>query len=212
MDTHIFREMIAVIRAEEKRRVSLLTGEDPDFEYERWLSTDEPFVNELCLMVLVTLRHQVERELVKLAARASDDGKEISPREYDEEVQKLRKGRGWNWETIEARLNLESCAGNAPMKALRHLANSYKHDPSMEPDNDLLKFLNLETGDDYARLPESPALREGLATSVGLGKDAGYCDIVGRFVDIASGFLAQAQSHTKARPFKRVPTSLIPAR
>ena len=94
MDTHIFKEMIAVIRAEEERRVSLLTGEDPDFVYERWGSRIEPFVNELCLMVLVALRHQVERELVKLAARASDDGKEISPKEYHKEVQKLRKGRG----------------------------------------------------------------------------------------------------------------------
>jgi hypothetical protein len=204
--------MIAVIRTEEQRRVSLLTGEDPDFEYERWLSTDEPFVNELCLMVLVTLRHQVERELVKLAARASDDGKEISPKEYHAEVQKLRKGRGWNWETIKARLNLESCAGNKRMEVLRLLVNSYKHDFSMEPDNELLNSLKLETGDDYARLPESPALRERLATSVGLGKEAGYCDIVGRFVDIASGFLAEAQSHTKARPVKRVPTSFIPAR
>jgi hypothetical protein len=216
MDTHFLKQMIAVVRAEELRRLSLHTDENLDAENDQWLDTDEPFVNELCLMVLVTLRHQVERELVGLAARASDDGKEISRKEYDEEVRNLRKDKdkrkGWDWGTIKARLNLESCAGNAPMTSLRFLTNSYKHDPSMEPDDELLKSLELETGYEYFRLPESPALRERLATSVGLTKNAGYCAIAEQFIDAASGFLTDAQSHTKVRPFKREPISLVPAR
>jgi hypothetical protein len=67
METGILKEVIAVIRAEQQRRASLLTDEDPNFAYDHWLFKDEPFVNELCLMLLVTLRHHVERELVRLA-------------------------------------------------------------------------------------------------------------------------------------------------
>jgi len=82
METGILKEVIAVIRAEQQRRASLLTDEDPNFAYDHWLFKDEPFVNELCLMLLVTLRHHVERELVRLAARAADEGEEISGQQY----------------------------------------------------------------------------------------------------------------------------------
>jgi hypothetical protein len=75
MEMRILKDIIAVIRAEQQRRESLLTDEEPNFAYDQWLFTDAPFVAELCLMLLVTLRHQVERELARLAARAVGDGK-----------------------------------------------------------------------------------------------------------------------------------------
>lgn len=208
--TPVFKEMIAVIKAEQQRRSSLLTDEDPNFAYDHWLFTDAPFVNELCLMLLVTLRHQVEREMVGLAARAADDGKEISGQQYEEKVKQLRKGNGWDWTEINNRLKPESCEGYASMKALRLLANSYKHDPSMEPNEDLLKLLKLETGVNYAPLPESDSLREGFACFIGLGKDTGYCDIAARFVDIASDFLANVQSRTRVSQVQWGPVSLNP--
>ena len=96
------------------------------------------------------------------------------------------------------------------MKALRLLANSYKHDPSMEPIDELLNKLNLQTGVNYAPLPESDALREGLAELIGLGKDTGYCDIAVRFVDIASDFLGNVQSRTRVSQVKWGPVSLKP--
>jgi hypothetical protein len=204
--------MIDVVRTEERRRLLLLTGENLDSEHDRWLYTDEPFVNELCLMALVALGHQVERELVGLAARASGDANEISPAEYRNEVQKLRTDKGWKWQIIESRLKTESWNGYTSMEVLRKLANLYKHEPSREPDSNLLNLLNLAVTDDYARLQESDALREGLAISVNLGKNVGYCDIVERFVEIAKGFLADGQSRTKIRALKRVGTSLIPRR
>jgi hypothetical protein len=52
METGILKEVIAVIRAEQQRRASLLTDEDPNFAYDHWLFKDEPFVNELCLTSL----------------------------------------------------------------------------------------------------------------------------------------------------------------
>jgi len=210
METDIFKQMIAVIRAEEQRRESLLPDQDPNFAYDKWLFTDAPFINELCLMLLVTLRHQVERELVRLAARAADDGKEILGQQYQEKVKQLQIGKRWDWLEINNRLKPESCEGYAPMEALRLLANSYKHDPSMEPNDDLLKLLKLETGVNYAPLPESNSLREGLAEFIGLGKDTGYCDIAARLVDIASDFLANVQSRTRVSRVHWGPVSLHP--
>lgn len=198
METAILKEMIAVIEAEEQRRSSLLTDKDPNFAYDQWLFTDAPFVNELYLMLLVSLNHQVERELVGLAARAADDGKEISGQQYQEKVKKVNQlGKKGKWKEIKNRLKPESCKEWASMEALRLLANSYKHDPSIEPNDKLLDKLNIETGVNYAPLPESNSLREGLAEFIGLGKDTGYCDIAARFVDIASGFLANVQSRTR---------------
>jgi hypothetical protein len=49
-------------------------------------------LNELCLMFLVTLRHQIERELVWLAALAADGGKVIDEKTYNERVEQLRAG------------------------------------------------------------------------------------------------------------------------
>lgn len=197
METDILKQMIDVIKAEEQRRWSLLTDKDPNFAYDQWLFTDGPFVSELCLMLLVSLRHQVERELVGLAARAADDGKEISGQEYQEKVKQLRKGKGWNWEEINKRLKFKSCEGDVFMEALRLLVNSYKHDPSIEPNEDLLKLLKLKTGVKYAPLPESDSLREGFADFIGIAKDTGYCDITTRFIDIASDFLANVNSRTR---------------
>lgn len=210
METQIFEEMIAVVRDEQQRRSSLLTDEEPDFAYDEWLFTDAPFVNELCLVLLVALWHEVERELVKLAAQAGHDGKEISGKEYEEEVQKLRKGKGWDWTTINDSLKLKSCGQYKPVEALRFLANSYKHDPWNEPDVKLLQLLKLETGAKYAALPESPGLQEGLAAFMGLGKEAAYCDIVEGFLDVASGFIAEIRSHTKVSAVRRGPTSFNP--
>ena len=143
MKPGILKEMIAVIRAEQQRRASLLTEENSNFAYDQWLFTDEPFVNELCLMLLVTLRHQVERELVSLGARSGGEEAEINGQQYQEKVEQLRKGKGWDWKEIEDRLELKFCEGYEAMEALRFLANSYKHDPSMEPSEELMQLLNL---------------------------------------------------------------------
>ena len=79
----------------------------------------------------------------------------------------------------------------------------------MEPNKDLLKLLDIKTGVNYAPLPESPSLRERLATFIGLGKDTAYCDIAELFVDIASEFLEKVKNQTKLSQFKRERVSLI---
>jgi hypothetical protein len=208
MESNVLKEVIAVIRGEQKRRASIIKGEGEDFAYDQWQFIDKPFVNELCLMLLVTLRHQVERELVSLAARAAQKDEEISGEQYRENVDQLRKGKGWNWHEIINRLQTESIEQYPIMEALRLLANSYKHDPSMSPDKDLLRLLDLTTEKRYASLPESDLFQGGLAVFIGLGEDADYCDIAERFVNIASEFTSTVQSRIKLSRVKRGPISL----
>ena len=90
MGSKIAKEMIGVIKAEKRRRSDQLEDEDPDAAYDQWLFTDEPFINEMCLMVLVALHHQVERELVFLAARANV-GPTITRQRYQQNVKDQRE-------------------------------------------------------------------------------------------------------------------------
>jgi hypothetical protein len=216
VDKRISRDMISVIRTEKERRNSILKGLDQNIEYDQWLFTDAPFICELCLMFLVTLRNQIERELVGLAARADAGANEISGREYKEKVTQLRKTNsrgesiGWNWDEIDRRLKFKSCDKYKFIEALRLLSNLYKHDTSMMPDEKLLKLLQLPTGVNYASLSESDALQEGFANFLGLGNDADYCDIADRFVDLASDFLAIVKSQTTLCEVKWGAVSLNP--
>jgi hypothetical protein len=210
------KEMIEVIRKEERRRAVLLSEEDPDFVRDRWLFIEEPFVNEMCLMLLLALRHLLEREMVSLAARALDNKAEISREEYEQEIENLRIERKskridqWDMKKIEKRLNLKVQKGYKSIEALRLLVNCYKHDPSMVPDRRLLDWLEIQTGIKYAPLPESDSLREGLAVFIGLSKDATYCDIAERFLDIATEFLLSIESRTELSEVRGGRVSLNP--
>jgi hypothetical protein len=192
MESGIWKEMISVIRTEEQRRALLLRDEDPEAAYDQWLFKDEPFVNELCILLLVGLRHQVERELVGLGALAANEGQEIEGSQYSENVAQLRKGRSWDWKEIGTRLKLTSSEEYRFMEALRLLVNSYKHDHSAGPAEDLKQLLDLPKVN-YAALPESSLLRERLAVFIGLGENVTYCDVAERFVDIAVSFLRKVK-------------------
>jgi hypothetical protein len=210
MDSRLAKSIIEVIRQEKNRRASLLKGENPDFADDQWLFRDLPFIAELCLMLLVALRHQVERELIGFAACAADGGNEISPQQYHKRVDELRRGGQWDWKNIEPRLKLKSCIGEEQIEALRLLANCYKHDTSKEPDEKLLKLLGLQTGVRYAQLPESEGLREGLAVFTGLDKDADYCEIAETFTDIVDCFLTDVRKKNKLSRVKWGAASLRP--
>jgi hypothetical protein len=89
-------------------------------------------------MILVTLRHELERELIKIAARIGDH--EISGQKYqanvEEERAQLRKKDGWKRLGRKLKLHeLNGHDGSKYVEALRVLANSYKHGPAMEPES-----------------------------------------------------------------------------
>jgi hypothetical protein len=195
MDASVAKGMINLIRAEKQRRYACLAEEDPESAYDRWLCADEPIFNELCLMLLVAIRHQLEGELVLLRARVTNDGKDIDGEQYQKHVAdqgKLLKRHGW--ERLTAALNLDCFAEwKTSMETLRLLANCCKHSPSHDPDKLLLEHLGLNADDNYAPLPESRCFREGLAESVDLQRDADYCDIAAQMLKLTEEFLAKVQ-------------------
>jgi hypothetical protein len=204
MDFKTAAEVIGVIRAERQRRLERLRDEDPDISYDLWLFTDEPFVNEMCLMLLVALRHRVERALISFAARAKA-GSTISHAQYQQNVANQQKlfGRKDGWAHLVATLKLRpSPECQKAMETLRLLANSYKHQATQEPSKPLLKHLGLPLVPPepmvvgYMPLPESHSFRQGLAVSVDLSKEADYCTIAEKFVDLANRFVDDAQHGT----------------
>ena len=63
------RRLLATIRAELEQRALQADEESRagnPWIREAWDGEDEPFVNEMCLLLLVWTRHQVERQLVSL--------------------------------------------------------------------------------------------------------------------------------------------------
>jgi hypothetical protein len=216
MDGKMAKEVIAVIRTERKRRLERLKNEDSDAAEAQWLFTDNPFIHEVCLMVLVGLRHQVERELISLAAcvaARTSIGQTITLKQYQKHVTKqqeqLRKRGGWP--KLMATLNPKSSAEERSMKTLRLLANCLKHASGQKPNKTLLKHLGLLPKPKghlivgYMPVPESDAFRESLAKSVNLPQDADYCMIAEKFVDLANKYLEDVRKNTNPA---RVRTSL----
>ena len=194
MDTRILKEIIALIRKEQEQRSSLLCAEDHDYINDYWPHFDDRFLNELCLMFMVTLRHKVEREINRLVARAVPNDKEISNQQCQERTKQPRKGKEY-WKGIKKRLTPESCDKWDKLDVLPLLANSYKHDLLTKPGCELLEKLQLNPQLPYARLPESREFLKGLAKFSGLDEEkADYCDIAERFVDISNDVIEEIQS------------------
>src|SRR5215469_16128627 len=150
MDSNLINTTVDLLKTTLRQRAEKakeLEHEDAGLAYERWKFYDLPFVNELCLMLLVAVWHQVEREVVNMAARVTQDGKMISREQFltnlREERERFRKHKTKK-EVIE-KLELESFdEWRSSMKTLNTLANCYKHDPSKEPDKELISRLNLD--------------------------------------------------------------------
>jgi hypothetical protein len=206
MDRNIAKEVINAIRSERQRRSDRLQDEDAEAAYEQWLFTDEPFINEMCLMVLVALRHQVERELAMIAGRTSAEPT-MTIKQYQQNVRSQRERllKQSGWACLVATLNLKSFPEwGKSMETLRLLANCLKHEPWQEPDEKLLKHLKLPTAAElkrpvvgYMPLPESRCFREGLAASLDLPRDADYCAITEKFVDLVGRFLEDVKRNTR---------------
>jgi hypothetical protein len=204
MERSVGNDVLRLIRAEKDRRQALLTDEQPEIAFEHWWSVDEPFLNELCLMLLVARRHQVEKELVHFAARVTADGTAIDRKLYPKKVKAERdRIRKCGWKGVIAKLKLSSSTEwDSSMKTLQLLANCYKHDPSGKPDEELLEHLKLDKKLHYMSLAESPKFRAGLALSVGLPGDADYCEIAEEFLSLADQFLGHVQKGLVLSPFK----------
>jgi hypothetical protein len=217
MDGDVAKDILDTIRREKKRRVARLEREDSDYAYDLWQARDEPFLNELCLMMLISIHHDVERRLVKLAARFTGDEKRtVNADTYKRRVRHERqllhaKGKG----KLIAKLKLNSFPDwNGAMRTLQLLANCLKHSPSLTPDRPLLRHLKLPLVPgrrptvSYAPLPESAIFRERLAISLKLPKHADYCDIIEEFLTRSEQFLKNVEKQKGVSPVKFGPVSL----
>lgn len=205
MDLRLPKSIIGLIRQEQERRASLLREQDPDFAYDQWLFVDGPFIAELCLMALLALRHQLERELLHMAARATGNDAGLSPQEYLKAIESLER----HSDRIAERLKLQSLADWKEIEILRLLVNCYKHDSSKGAGDRLLALLNLKRDKSYAELPESDAVRKGLAVFIRLDSEADYCDIVEKFIDIVSRFLEDVRKQNALARVNWPPVSLV---
>jgi hypothetical protein len=176
-----------------------MANDDLGAAYEQWQFYDLPFVNELCLMLLLAVWHQVERDVICLAALVTSDGKMISREQFLRNIQKeqecymSKKTKG----QVINKLKLTSFPEwGTSMDTLRLLGNCYKHDPAKEPTTQMMKILNLDASRTYMPLPESEAFRKGLAAYVGLHEDANLVDIAEEFVQRASSFLTDLRTKT----------------
>ena len=64
-------------------------GLHPDAAYDQRLFYDAPFLNELCIVFLVALRHHIERRLTLFAACAADAGRPITRQEFSARMKEL---------------------------------------------------------------------------------------------------------------------------
>jgi hypothetical protein len=209
MDTAVAQDMIRLIRAEADRRVPHVVDDSEEAieaARDQWLSSDEPFLNELCLLLLVALRHQVERELVRIAARTTDDGEAIGREQYREKLKAEReylKQKKYGWKRLIDLLKLRSYVEwNSSMETLRLLANCYKHDLSQTADEEFLKHLKSDLSLNYMPLAESGYLRQDIAASLSLEKDADYWEIAEEFASRVEQLLTDVRSQPNVSKVK----------
>ena len=130
----------------------------------------------------------------------------MSQAEYSQLIRDLDGKRLKNeeefWKEVVKSLQLAGCAHFEVLQTLRLLANAYKHDPLKSPGKKLLDKLGLDAALTYAELPESDALRNALASKLGLPGDAEYCEIAEQFVEYAQEFLRGVQTRNKLSRFR----------
>jgi len=211
MNADLMRWLAGLVEAEEQNRENARSSMLPDAAYHQAIFHDEPLTNELYLLVLLFMWHEVEREIMLLAALSGlQDASPISRDDYKKEVDRLGHPRGEaRKKEIEKRLLLDRSSWDL-LDVLRLLANSFKHDPFGKPNARLLKRLGLTDNMNYASLSESGAVRFGLGKFLGIGDGATFCEIVDALRKSCDKILFMLRSGTPLRSFKHEQVSLNP--
>lgn len=200
MNAGLIRSMLTVIALEEETRESIPANEEElQFGYDEWREEHLPFVNSMYLLVMVSIWHYVERELVRMAARVGDPVSKISFEDYKHAITKM--GKPGQLKRLKGILRLSDYSEWNTLDVLRLLANSYKHDPFDKPKRELLEalHLHLDPKANYRELNQSPALCDAFCSFLGLGVEAQYKDVARSYVDIAETFLNAVRTNTPLR-------------
>ena len=89
MESSDAKAFINLVTEEARRREALLDDADPNYAYDQWMFTELPFLHDLSLLLLVAMRHHIERQLLYLAACAAGHGNTINRNEYDVRLKEL---------------------------------------------------------------------------------------------------------------------------
>jgi hypothetical protein len=212
MNTKLIRSLTEFIRAEEDSRESLRASMSAEAAHCQAIFHDAPLTNELYLLVLLFMWHEIEKEIVLMAALSSvQNSSPLTRDDYQKEVEHLG---GMRYEKrkieIERRLPALDARSWDLLDLLRLLANSFKHDPFDKPDHRLLKRLRLPENMNYASMAESGAVRSGLAQFLGIGDEATFSEIVEAVRKSCDRTLFILQTGTPLRSFETERVSLNP--
>jgi len=213
VNTELIRSLVGFVKAEEQARQIARSSMSPDDAYYRATFHDTPLTNELYLLVLLFLWHDIEKEMLLLAARSTaQNTTPISHDEYGKEIRRLASLKG---EKIEKELRrllpaLDAAAWKL-LDVLRLLANSFKHNPFDKPSSALLTKLGLGENLNYASLSESGAIRFGLGKFLGINEEATFSEIVDAVCKRCSGIVLMLEAGTPLRSFEHARVSLNPA-
>ncbi len=204
MNTNLIRSLVELVKAEEQSRENGRSSMTPDAADYQATFHDTPLTNELYLLVLLFMWHEIEREIVLLAAMsASQDASPMTRDDYRKEVERLGSldGKKRKKEIEQLLPKLDNGAWDL-LDVLRLLANSFKHDPFDKPSGDLLKRLGLPKNMNYGSLAESGAVRFGLGKFLGIGDDAAFSEIVDAVRKSCDRILLMVQAGTPLRLFE----------
>jgi hypothetical protein len=197
--------MIKIIETDSNQAFDLLEKDIPEHASYIWQENYEAYYNEMCLAVLVAVRHQVERELVLIASRITDRDEidwEVYRKNVEKEEKVLRDKKQVAWKELANGLQLKTFPDWKSMEVLRFLTNLYKHDAFATPKEELLRSLKMPLSKPYAPLAESKAVKEALAAYLGLEKGSEYCDIASDLISCADRFIAEVKDKAKPKMSK----------
>jgi hypothetical protein len=141
MNTKLIRSLVELVKAEEQSREKARSSMTADAAYYQATFHDTPLTNELYLLVLLFMWHEIEKEIVLLAAMSgSQDASPMTRDDYRKEVERLGSLDGKTRKKEIERLlpKLDNRAWDL-LDVLRLLANSFKHDPFDKPSGVYLK-------------------------------------------------------------------------
>lgn len=94
MNTDLIRSLVGLVEAEDQNRKNARSSMSPEAACNQATFYDAPFVNELYLLVLLFVRHKVEKEVLNIATLSTErDDSPISRDDYRNEVVRLEQLR-----------------------------------------------------------------------------------------------------------------------
>jgi len=196
------KKFVEAIREETNRLATERNKLPPEVVDDQWIFNDGPLLRVLTTTVIVGVWHLVEKRLKRLIVLCTDDtskvGIELSHNEFGEA---LKKSKAWKFKDIKnqaqkVHIDLKQCSHFKDMDLLRKISNSWKHQPSGEPNDDLITELNLDSSLTYD-ITEGKTVFEKIGTRFQLKEDD-FAGILEEFLKRSITFLSDIEGKTRS--------------